>query len=154
MNLLGALKENVFANLTKEERPPGTDLDYLTLFGLLLYEVAAVSQGISEDEQLVIKEIMVRELDLKENEWGYTYEVIKATAGQEINLRRITSEFNKVADYETRKAMLINLLKVASADGIIEKVEFIKIKWLANYLWITPKDFNELKQDYHSIIEF
>ena len=156
MALLAELKNKVLSTLNphQDNASLAGRWDYLTLFGRLLYEVAAVSSGISEEELTVIRNIMVKDLALNEREWQYTYQMIEELAKREINFRRFTSEFNKVADYNTRLDLLEALLKVASADGIIEKVEFAKIKWIANYLWITPKDFNGIKDKYRALIEF
>ncbi len=154
MKLLNNIKSKVLKSLGAKETEPGVKLDFLTLFGRLLYEVAAVSSGASDEELEVIKDIMRQDMNISENEWEYTLRIIRELADQDINLRKITSEFNSLASYKMRQDLIEDLLKVASADRIIEKVEFNKIKWIAKYLWITPKDFNSMKEKYQSRIEF
>jgi uncharacterized tellurite resistance protein B-like protein len=116
------------------------------LFGAVLGRVAAAEAGISEDELQRIRSIMEERLGWTPPLLDWAVQAVRESSTGQLDRQGLLSEFNRVSDAEERKELLDAAFAVAAADGVVSGTEMEELRLISNYLWLSPREFNQIRQ--------
>ena len=121
-------------------------LNHHMLFGAVLGTVAAAEGGVSEDETQRIRSIMEDRLGWTPPLLDWAVQAVGDSSAGHLDRQGLLSEFNRVADPEERKELLDAAFAVAAADGVVSGTELDELRLISNYLWLSPREFNQIRQ--------
>ena len=121
-------------------------LNHHMLFGAILGRVAAAEGGISEEEIARIRSILEDRLGWTAPLLDWGVQAVRDSSTGQLDRQGLLSEFNRVADAEERKELLDAAFAVAAADGVVSGPELEELRLISNYLWLTPREFNQVRQ--------
>src|SRR5262245_14525745 len=121
-------------------------LNHHMLFGAILGRVAAAEGGISPDEVLRIRSILEDRLGWTAPLLDWAVQAVNESSTGQLDRQGLLSEFNRVADAEERKELLDAAFAVAAADGDVSGGELEELRLISNYLWLSPREFNQIRQ--------
>jgi len=120
-------------------------LNRYTLFGAVLGRVADVEDGISPQELDKVREILSHRFGLEPPLLDWVTQAVNEAASARMNRQSLLSEFNRISDSGERKELLDAAFAVAAADGTVSNEELEELRLISNFLWIDPRDFNEIR---------
>jgi uncharacterized tellurite resistance protein B-like protein len=120
-------------------------LNRYTLFGAVLGRVADVKDGISLQELDTVREILSHRFGLEPPLLDWVIQAVNEAASARMNRQGLLSEFNRISDSGERKELLDAAFAVAAADGAVSNEELEELRLISNFLWIDPRDFNEIR---------
>jgi uncharacterized tellurite resistance protein B-like protein len=121
-------------------------LNHHMLFGAVLGRVAAAEAGISEDELQRIRSIMEERLGWTPPLLDWAVQAVRESSTGQLDRQGLLSEFNRVSDAEERRELLDAAFAVAAADGVVSGTEMEELRLISNYLWLSPREFNQIRQ--------
>ncbi len=128
---------------------------YIAAYAYVLSRVARADMNISEAETRKMEQLVVGLSGLPEEEAILVVQIAKSQAtlfgGTENFL--VTEEFNKLATYEEKLALLNCLFAVAAADESISGVEDREIRLIADELQLTHADFINARLAYRKYLD-
>ncbi len=128
---------------------------YIAAYAYVLSRVARADMNISEVETRKMEQLVVGLSGLPEEEAILVVQIAKSQAtlfgGTENFL--VTEEFNKLATYEEKLALLNCLFAVAAADESISGVEDREIRLIADELQLTHTDFITARLAYRKYLD-
>lgn len=120
-------------------------LNRYTLFGAVLGRVADVEGGISEEELAKVSEILSERFDIQPPLLDWVTQAVNEASSAEMDRQGLLSEFNRISDSTEREELLDAAFAVAAADGVVGKQELEELRLISNFLWIDPREFNEIR---------
>lgn len=130
---------------TWRQRIDAETLNRHTLFGAVLGRVAQTEGGISPEESAGIRAILAGRLGLEPPLLDWVARAVEESAGAQLDRQGLLSEFNRIADHDERMRLLDAAFAVAAADGDVSAAELEELRLVANYLWLTPRDFHAVR---------
>ena len=127
------------------ETQDADSLNRHTLFGAVLGSVAAAEGGITTSEADRIREILETRLGWTPPLLDWTVQAVREAASERLDRQALLSEFNRVADAEERSELLDAAFAVAAADGTLNNTELEELRLISNYLWLSPREFNQIR---------
>lgn len=121
-------------------------LNHHMLFGAVLGEVAAVEGGISDEEVLRIRSILEDRLGWTPPLLDWAVQSVRDASAGQLDRQGLCSEFNRVAGADERQELLDAAFAVAAADGVVSGPELEELRLISNYLWLSPREFNQIRQ--------
>ena len=121
-------------------------LNHHMLFGAVLGAVAAAEGGISEQEITRIRSILEGRLGWAPPLLDWAVQSVRDASTGQLDRQGLLSEFNRVADADERKELLDAAFAVAAADGEVSGPELEELRLISNYLWLSPREFNQVRQ--------
>jgi uncharacterized tellurite resistance protein B-like protein len=125
-----------------------TRRDVATLYGALLHVVALADGTVSSDEVVHISDFLRRTFAYEDEDVDLIIEAVRIELNADIELFRLTSEFNRVTDQAARLELVEAMFALATADGSVTPDEVESIRRAADHLWIARRDFNDLRVRY------
>jgi uncharacterized tellurite resistance protein B-like protein len=116
-----------------------------TLFGAILGTVAAAEDGISEVELARIRNLLEQRLGGTPPLLDWTVQAVREASAGSIDRQGLVSEFNRIAGPAERQELLDAAFAVAAADGRLGASELEELRLISNYLWLTPREFNQIR---------
>lgn len=127
---------------------------YIAAFAYILSRVARADMDISEAETLEMERQVTRLSRLPAEQAVLVVQIAKTQAilfgGTENFL--VTQEFNRIADYEQKLALLDCLFAVAAADNVISSVEDREIRLINDELLLTHKEFIAARSNFRQYL--
>ena len=120
-------------------------LNRYTLFGAVLGRVADVEDGISEEELAKVRDILTERFDIRPPLLDWVTQAVNEASSANMDRQGLLSEFNRISDSAERKVLLDAAFAVAAADGVVGKQELEELRLISNFLWIDPREFNEIR---------
>jgi len=121
-------------------------LNHHMLFGAVLGRVAAAEGGISEDELQRIRAIMEDRLGWTPPLLDWAVQAVRESSTGQLDRQALLSEFNRIADAKERQKLLDAAFAVAAADDEVSGAELEELRLISNYLWLSPREFNQIRQ--------
>jgi len=123
-------------------------LNHHMLFGAILGTVAAAEGGVSEEEVQRIRSILEDRLGWTPPLLNWAVQSVRESSGGQLDRQGLLSEFNRVADAEERKELLDAAFAVAAADGTVSGRELEELRLISNFLWLSAREFNQIRQQW------
>ena len=111
----------------------------------LLIEVSRSDEERTEDEKLSIIAILLGLFEFNEEELSNLIELAEDAIEEAHDLHQFTRLLNENYDYSGRKELVVQLWRVAYADGRIDKFEEHIIRRIAGLLHVDNSDFVQAK---------
>ena len=111
----------------------------------LLIELGKADYASSDAEQTVITEAIRRRSGLDDNELADLMAAARRSSAQSTSLYEFTSLINEHYSVEDKFALILELWRVAAADGDIHKYEDHLIRRIADLIYVSHSDFIRAK---------
>ena len=111
----------------------------------LLIEVSRSDEKRTNDEKISIISILQSLFDFNQEELDNLVELAEDAVEEAHDLHQFTRLLNKHYDYSGRKELVVQLWRVAYADGRVDKFEEHIIRRIAGLLHIDNSDFVKAK---------
>jgi len=128
-------------SISPEERERGLRL----AAAALLVEVSAADYSRDPAERTAIAEALRTTFDLEEKELQQLLDDAERRQKDATSLYEFTSVINDRCSHEEKYGILINLWRVAFADGKLDKYEDQRIRRIADLLYLSHSDFIRAK---------
>lgn len=112
---------------------------------ILLLEVSRADFEISEQEQMVILNVLTSQFDLTETEASNVLKYAMQEHDEYTSSHPFITLLNEGLDIEAKRNLLTGLWHVAYADGVLDKYEEYHIRKIADWLYLSHADFIRLK---------
>lgn len=146
--LRSRVQDRVRARLEELSREATVDAETLNraaLFGAILQKVARADGTVTDKELAALGEVLRRRFDYTDLEAETITSVVAEQVTDDVDLRRLVAEFNRIADDAARTELLEALFIVAAAEGGVAAAEVEEIRRTADFLWIDRRTFNEIR---------
>ncbi len=111
----------------------------------LLIEIGKADYASSDAEQTAITEAIRRRSGLDDNELAELMADARRSSAQSTSLYEYTSLINQHYSVEDKFALILELWRVAAADGDIHKYEDHLIRRIADLIYVSHSDFIRAK---------
>lgn len=132
-------------DLSRESERDAETLNRAALFGAILQKVA-YADGVLSDAEL---DALARELRDRFgfSEWEVTTitDVVGTQVTEDVDVRRLVAEYNRLTEGPTRTKLLEALFHVAYAEDGASEAEIDEIRRIADFLWIDRRTFNDIR---------
>jgi len=135
---------DAFREILRDDSNPikeNQDHDTSIALGVLLWIVAEEDEEFLPVEEEKIKEILIKRLDVNDNNIGNLLKTIKKAAKDRIDIHDFTREINEKFTLEEKIRIIEDLFRVAFADGGMDNYELETIRKVSHLLTIPHKDF-------------
>jgi uncharacterized tellurite resistance protein B-like protein len=122
-------------------------LNRYTLFGAVLGRVADLDGGISGEELARIRELLSEQFAMQPPLLDWVVQSVEEASTSGADRQGLLSEFNRISGMKERKELLKAAFAVASLSGFSAE-ESRELRTISNFLWIDPRDYNEIRQHY------
>ena len=122
------------------------DLNRYTLFGAVLGKVAAAEDGIAPEEAARIQSLLQERFNPEPSVLAWIMQAIEEVCHSHMDRQALLSEYNRISEAHQRKELLDAAFAVAESDGVISQAELEELRLISNFLWLDPRDFNEVRR--------
>lgn len=122
-------------------------LNRYTLFGAVLGRVADLDGVITDEELDRIRGLLSEQFALKAPLLDWVVQAVREASSAGADRQGLLSEYNRISGMNERRELLKAAFAVASLSGISAD-EARELRTLSNFLWIDPRDFNEIRQHF------
>lgn len=122
-------------------------LNRYTLFGAVLGRVADLDGGITGEELARIRELLSEQFAVQPPLLDWVVQAVEEASTSGADRQGLLSEFNRISGMKERKELLKAAFAVASLSGFSAE-ESRELRTISNFLWIDPRDYNEIRQHY------
>ena len=112
---------------------------------ILLIEVSRADFEISQDEQKIISETLIKQFSLSKNEAAKVLQYALDEHDEYTSSHEFIRLINEELDMAARLDLLKGLWAVAYADGVLDKYEEYHIRKIADWLYLSHSDFIRVK---------
>lgn len=126
---------------TEHEDMAGKARSLQVITAAMLYNVARVDSKIDEAELERIRSFIDTTFEMTESELASCLVEAEDLAEQSTSLYELTSKLNKALDADDRYRIILNMWRVAYADGSLDKYEEQVIRRSAELLYVQHGDF-------------
>ncbi len=112
---------------------------------ILLLEVSRADFEISEQEQSVIRNVLINQFELTESDSSNVLEYAMQEHDEYTSSHPFISLLNDGLDIDSKRKLLTGLWQVAYADGVLDKYEEYHIRKIADWLYLSHADFIRIK---------
>jgi len=127
------------------EKIDADTLNRYTLFGAVLGRVADLDGEISDAELERIRKLLSDQFDLDSPLLDWVVTSVQEASSAGADRQGLLSEFNRISGMKERRELLEAAFAVASLAGFTAE-ETQELRAISNFLWIDPRDFNEIRQ--------
>lgn len=117
---------------------------------ILLIEVSRADFEISQTEQEVIKQVLMKQFSLSDNEAAGVLNYALEEHDDYTSSHPFIRLLNEEMDIEGKRDLLRGLWEVAYADNELDKYEEYHIRKIADWLYLSHADFMKIK---HQVLE-
>ncbi len=112
----------------------------------LLVEVMAIDHQLNTDEELEIRRLLKTLFDLSNEDVSNLFELAYAECREATSLYQFTRLVNQHFSREEKVQLVLNLWRVAYADGHLDKYEEGMVRRIAELIYVSHRDFIRAKQ--------
>jgi len=114
---------------------------------VLLCEIARADDAYDDSEEAAIRSALARALPLSEEELDALVAASRREAADAISLHSFTRTINDTLSIADKRALMVDLWRVAYADGRLDKYEEQLLRRLADLLHLRQAEFVKAKHD-------
>ncbi|RDE22620.1 TerB family tellurite resistance protein [Motiliproteus coralliicola] len=128
-----------------DEAPVDDERSLRLATAALLIEVSRADFSVDDTERQAVIELLDSQFELTKQELEKLIELAEQEADQATSLYQFTRLINDAFSAEQKRQLVLNLWKVALADGYIDKHEDHLIRKVADLIHVSHKDFIRAK---------
>ncbi|WP_421865871.1 TerB family tellurite resistance protein [Motiliproteus sp.] len=131
--------------ISDDEAPADNERSLQLATAALLIEVSRADFSVDDTERQAVIELLDSQFELTKPELEKLIELAEQEADQATSLYQFTRLINDAFSAEQKRLLVLNLWKVALADGYIDKHEDHLIRKVADLIHVSHRDFIRTK---------
>jgi uncharacterized tellurite resistance protein B-like protein len=125
----------------------------VTLLGVLLAHIAHLHEGWNDGERDVVDRVLANRFAMDDASRDLLLTVLEEERGRDTDLQRICAEYNRISTMDDRLEILDALFTVGSVDGTLTRHEVEQIRRIADFLWISNREYLGVRDRWRERIE-